>query len=129
MGYSIGEFSALTQLSIDTLRYYEKEQLIAVRRDAAGRRCYMEEDIGWIHFIKRLKETGMPIKEIKTYALLRYEGNSTMMERLDMLKRHRLFVLAEQAKWDSHLSHLEEKIQIYEDRIGNSLLEKSSSSS
>ena len=32
MNYSIGEFSKLTNLSIDTLRYYEKEGLITPER-------------------------------------------------------------------------------------------------
>ena len=117
MDYSIGTFSAIINLSIDTLRYYEKEKLILVERDAAGRRRYTESDINWILFIKRLKETGMPIKEIKEYAFLRYKGDLTMIQRLYMLEKHRLWVLEEKAKWESNLSHLEEKIATYKDRI------------
>jgi DNA-binding transcriptional MerR regulator len=117
MSYSIGEFSAITNLTIDTLRYYEKEQLIFVTRDAVGRCRYTEADISWILFIKRLKETGMPIKKIKTYAYLRYKGDSTLLERLDILEQHRLSVLEEKAKWESHLEHLEEKISIYKNKI------------
>ncbi len=117
MSYSIGEFSAITNLTIDTLRYYEKEQLIFVTRDAVGRRRYTEADIRWILFIKRLKDTGMPIKKIKTYAYLRYQGDITLFERLDILERHRLLVLEEKAKWESHLKHLEEKISLYKNKI------------
>ncbi len=117
MSYSIGEFSAIINLSIDTLRYYEKEQLIFVERDAAGKRRYTEADVGWIIFIKRLKDTGMPIKKIREYALLRYKGDSTMIERLRMLEQHCLFVLEEKEKWESNLEHLEEKISIYESKI------------
>jgi DNA-binding transcriptional MerR regulator len=117
MSYSIGGFSAIVHLSIDTLRYYEKEQLIRVRRDGAGRRCYEEADIGWILFIKRLKETGMPIREIKEYASLRYQGGATMPQRLQMLEKHRLIVLKEKAKWESNLEHLEEKISIYKKQL------------
>jgi DNA-binding transcriptional MerR regulator len=117
MSYSIGEFSAIINLSIDTLRYYEKEQLIHVARDAAGRRCYTDTDITWILFIKRLKETGMPIRDIKEYAFLRYKGDSTMHQRLKILEQHRLTVLKEKAKWESNLRHLEEKISIYKNKI------------
>lgn len=117
MSYSIGEFSAITNLSIDTLRYYEKEHLIFVERDASGKRKYTEADINWISFIKRLKETGMPIKEIREYAVMRYKGDSTMHERLNMLEKHRRSVLEERSKWDSNLNHLEEKIKIYKDKI------------
>ena len=117
MRYSIGKFSEISNLSIHTLRYYEKEQLIIVGRDAADRRYYTEEDISWILFIKRLKETGMPIKDIKKYAILRYEGDSTMLQRLHMLEEHHLLVLKEKEKWESNLINLEEKIKIYEERI------------
>lgn len=103
MDYSIGKFSAIVNLSIDTLRYYEKEKLILVKRDAVGRRNYTEADITWILFIKRLKETGMPIKEIKEYASLRYKGDSSMIQRLHMLEKHRLLVLEEKAKWEFNL--------------------------
>lgn len=65
MDYSIGEFSKATGLGIHTLRYYEHENLIIPLRNSSNRRRYSEKDIAWIAFIKRLKATGMPIKEIK----------------------------------------------------------------
>lgn len=117
MSYFIGEFSAISNLSIYTLRYYEKEQLIIVEHDAIGRRRYTEADVNWILFIKRLKETGMSIKDIKQYAALRYEGDSTLHERLGILEKHRLFVLAEKEKWESNLKNLDEKIKIYKEKI------------
>lgn len=113
MTYTIGAFAERTQLSIDTLRYYEKERLIQVGRDASGRRVYTDADVQWIDFIKRLKDTGMPIREIRAYALLRYQGDGTARERLRLLEKHRDFVLAEKAKWDSNLAHLEAKIDAY----------------
>ena len=42
-----------------------------------------------MQFIKRLKDTGMPIKEIKKYSQLRSEGSATMSERMNMLISHR----------------------------------------
>lgn len=42
--YRIQEFAALTGLSADTLRYYEKEGLLAPARDANGYRIYSERD-------------------------------------------------------------------------------------
>ena len=44
--YHIQEFAALTGLSADTLRYYEKEGLLAPARDANGYRIYSERDAG-----------------------------------------------------------------------------------
>ena len=58
-------------------------------RNASNRRRYSEKDIAWIAFIKRLKATGMPIKEIKKYAALRAKGDVTLSERMEMLIQHR----------------------------------------
>ncbi|WP_018701516.1 MerR family transcriptional regulator [Anaeromusa acidaminophila] len=113
MSYAIGQFSKLTGLTGPTLRYYEQEGLLSVQRDAAGRREYTEQDVEWLHFIKRLKETGMPIREIRRYAQLRYQGDSTMQERLAMLEEHHKNVLEEQKKLAENLRKLEEKLTFY----------------
>ena len=113
MSYAIGQFSKLTGLTGPTLRYYEQEGLLSVQRDATGRREYTEQDVEWLHFIKRLKETGMPIREIRRYAQLRYQGDSTMQERLAMLEEHHKNVLEEQQKLAKNLRKLEEKLAFY----------------
>lgn len=113
MNYSIGEFSKLTNLSIDTLRYYEKEGLITPERKENGRRYYSEKDVTWIAFIKRLKETRMPIKEIQEYAKLRAIGDTTMAERMEMLIKHRTALEEEIMRANENLQKLNEKIDFY----------------
>lgn len=117
MNYSIGEFSKITNLSIDTLRYYEKEDLITPERKENGRRYYSEKDVTWIAFIKRLKETKMPIKEIQKYAKLRAIGDSTMIDRMEMLIEHRTALEKEIAKANENLQKLNEKIDFYKSSI------------
>ena len=117
MNYSIGQFSSITNISSPTLRYYEKEQLLIVSRDSVGRRFYTAGDIDWILFIKKLKDTGMPIKDIREYALLRYQGDSTMQQRLEILEKHKLAVVEEKAKWESNLINLDEKIRLYKGKL------------
>ena len=85
----IGEIANKTNLPASTLRYYEKKGLLKVDRDKNGRRYYKESDIEWIKFIRRLKETGMLIKDIQHYSELRYVGSITMPERLQILQLHR----------------------------------------
>lgn len=116
----IGEFSKRTGLSIDTLRYYEKEGLLTPRRDFNERRIYSENDIRWVEFIIRLKETGMPLKEIRQYAQLRAKGDSTMNERLEMLIVHKADLEAQIEKLNAHKLKLEDKIQFYRDEISRS---------
>lgn len=117
MKYSIGEFSKLTNLGIHTLRYYEQEHLITPERNSSNRRCYSDQDLAWVEFIKRLKDTGMPIKEIQNYAKLRAAGDSTMNERMEMLTAHRE-ALREQIKLlQNHMEKLDGKIDYYRAEI------------
>ena len=117
MDYSIGEFSKVTGLGIHTLRYYEHENLIIPLRNASNRRRYSEKDIAWIAFIKRLKATGMPIKEIKKYAVLRAKGDVTLSERMEMLIQHRQSLNEQIRQLQEHEAMLDEKIAFYRQEI------------
>ena len=114
---TIGEISEKTNLPESKLRYYEKKGLIRVSRDKNGRRNYEESDIEWIKFIRRLKETGMLLKDIQLYSDLRYRGKSTMPERLNILQAHRQYVLDQKMKWEEYLQNLDNKIDFYKQSI------------
>lgn len=115
----IGEIANKTNLPASALRYYEKKGLLKVDRDKNGRRYYKESDIEWIKFIRRLKETGMLIKDIQHYSKLRYVGSITMPERLQILQLHRNYVLEQQLKWTEYLQNLDDKIEFYQQSIKN----------
>lgn len=114
---TIGEIAKQTNLAESTLRYYEKKGLLKVERDRNLRRVYSESDIEWIRFIRRLKETGMPLQAIQHYSELRYLGASTMAERLAMLQTHKEYVLEQCQKWEDYLRNLEDKIAFYQNTI------------
>ena len=115
--YSIGEFSRLTDLGIHTLRYYEQEGLITPGRNSSNRRCYSDKDLVWIEFIKRLKDTGMPIKEIQHYAKLRAAGDPTLRERMEMLTVHREALNEQIRQLQEHMAKLDDKIDFYRQEI------------
>ena len=117
---TIGEFSVITGISAYTLRYYEKKGLLRVNRDSGGRRDYSEDDIEWVKFIQRLKDTGMLLRDIRHYSDLRYQGDDTMAERMELLIQHRESVVEEKRKWEEYLRNLDVKIGIYQDRISES---------
>ena len=119
MEYSIGEFSKLTRLGIHTLRYYEHENLITPGRNSSNRRCYTDKDLAWIDFIKRLKDTGMPIKEIQHYAELRANGEATLSARMEMLISHRKALNEQNNQLKEHMGKLDEKIEFYQREIDN----------
>ncbi len=117
MEYSIGEFSRLTNLGIHTLRYYEHENLITPKRNSSNRRCYSDKDLAWTYFIKRLKDTGMPIKEIQRYAKLRAKGDLTLNERMEMLTVHRESLNEQIKVLQEHMAKLDDKIDFYRQEI------------
>ena len=117
MDHSIRDFSKATGLGIHTLRCYEHENLIIPLRNSSNRRRYSEKDIAWIAFIKRLKATGMPIKEIKKYAALRAKGDVTLSERMEMLMQHRQSLNERIRRLQEHEAMLDEKIAFYRQEI------------
>lgn len=117
MEYTIGEFSSMIAISIYTLRYYEKEGLIIPKRKENGRRYYTTHDVSWIQFIKRLKDTGMPIKEIQKYAQFRAKGDGTLVERMELLIQHREILKEKITELQEHLANLDDKIDYYNTEI------------
>ena len=90
---------------------------------SSNRRRYSEKDITWIAFIKRLKATGMPIKEIKRYAALRAKGDATLSERMEMLIQHRQSLREQIRQLQEHEAKLDEKIAFYQQEIERSLID------
>lgn len=111
--YNIGEFSKLTNLGIHTLRYYEQEGLLTPERNSSNRRRYSEKDLAWVMFIKRLKDTGMPIKQIQCYAKLQAAGDSTLPERMELLAAHRNSLCIQIRELQENMEKLDSKIEFY----------------
>lgn len=113
---TISDIASETGLSTSTLRYYEQQGLM---RDPIGRapsshRRYSAEDVRWIVFIGKLRETGMPIRDIRRYAALARQGDHTTPERLELLRQHRERVLAQLAVVQGSLAAIDYKIDSYE---------------
>ena len=115
--YSISEVCERTGLSPRTVRYYEELGLLpGVRRRAAGRRVYGDEEIERLHFIQRLKALGLSLAEVGELNAVYAIGGSTraMLERLDdVLARH----LRELDARIAELSGLRDEIGKYRDHI------------
>lgn len=110
----IGEFSALTGLSAHTLRYYEKIGLLMVQRDSSGHRHYSSKELEWIAFINRLRQTNMPLEKIRQYAQWRAQGESTAVQRQQLLISHADNLKESIHQEQKHLRALEQKIHWYE---------------
>ena len=121
---SIGKFSELTGLGVHTLRYYEREGLLSPARSQANRRVYTERDAAWAAFIRRLKETGMPLREIRRFAQLRAQGEATAAARLDMLIDHQARLSGQIVQLQEHQRALEGKIDWYQRALEESRAEE-----
>jgi DNA-binding transcriptional MerR regulator len=118
-GLSIAEVSAVTGLSADTLRYYEKDGLMVhpVARDTSGHRSYSEADLGWLSMLNCLRATGMPIRDVRRYADLVRLGDGTEGARLELLRSHRESVLTQLEDAQRHLEKITNKVATYEDKL------------
>lgn len=62
----IGELATLAGVTVDTLRYYEREGLLPrVDRTAGGFRCYSQDTARRLRFIKHARELGLTLREIR----------------------------------------------------------------
>ena len=118
-GRSIAEAADALGLSVDTLRYYERDGLLLrpVPRGGSGHRRYEEVDLRWVELVTRLRSTGMPIRDVRRYADLVRAGAGNEADRLDVLRNHRDQVLRQLAEVTTHLAAIETKIATYEDRL------------
>jgi MerR family mercuric resistance operon transcriptional regulator len=72
----IGQLSMLSGVNIETIRYYERIKMLpAPPRTASGRRVYGATDLRILAFIKRSRELGFSLDEIR--ALLRLGAPGT----------------------------------------------------
>ncbi len=102
-------------MSAHTLRYYEKIGLLpAIQRGESGRRNYTEEDLGWVYWLKLLRESGMSIRAMKRYVEITRAGDHTIDERCTMLEEHRNHLRAQIEKLQGYLERLEQKVEFYQ---------------
>ncbi len=118
-GRTIADAAEILGLSVDTLRYYEKDGLLLrpVPRSSSGHRRYEELDLRWIELVTRLRSTGMPIRDVRRYADLVRAGDGNEAERLALLQAHRESVLRQLAEVTAHLGAIDHKIGIYSERL------------
>jgi DNA-binding transcriptional MerR regulator len=116
---SIGQVAERTGLSVHTLRFYEREGILAqpVRRAAGGRRVYTEDDVDWLTVCTILRSAGMPLPEIRRYTELVQAGDGNEPERLELLRRHEQRVLDQRQQLDRCLDLIKFKIGVYEDIV------------
>lgn len=115
---SIAQVAGATGLSTHALRYYERAGLMLdpVDRASSSHRRYSAGDVSWVEFLTKLRSTGMPIATVREYADLVRRGDSTTDDRLELLSRHRMTVLAQLDEITRSLAAIDKKIALYKER-------------
>jgi DNA-binding transcriptional MerR regulator len=73
----IGDVARLTGLSVDTVRYYEKERLLGNVRRTAGIRRYDPDSVRRLAFVQKAAALGFSLAEIRGLLALRVSGRTT----------------------------------------------------
>jgi len=123
--YTIKEVAEKFDLSVSTIRFYDKKGLLPfVAKNASGYREFTESDLTMLHTVCCLKNTGMPIQEIKQYIEYCMDGSETISQRKALLQAHKEEVLRQQAELLENLKEIDFKIDRYNSPIAKELIDE-----
>lgn len=122
MACTIGEAAERAGLSAHTLRYYDREGLLPfVEKTPSGTRIFKDADFEWLFLINCLKQTGMPIRDIRQYIDWLQEGDSTLRQRYEMFLERRAEAERQMADLRKVLEKLDYKCSYYEEALAEAL--------
>lgn len=105
---SIGQLARRAGVGIETVRFYERRGLLEEpARKESGYRQYDEDVVARLRFIKRAKELGFSLKEIKELLALRVDPTTTCAEV--------------KSKAEAKIADIEQKIEVLQ-RMKKALL-------
>lgn len=104
--YTVKQAAEIMNLSAHTLRFYAKSNMFPfITRDYNNIRQFSDKDLEWVKLVKCLRDTGMPIEEIKRYIELCKIGDSTIKERYRM-------ILEQKDKAKAQMNELQKSIDL-----------------
>lgn len=88
-GYKIGTLAERTHTNAPTTRYYEQIGLLRrPDRQDGNQRRYSDEDVARLTFIRRCREFGYSIEQVRTLASLVQDRSRSCMEARDIAQTH-----------------------------------------
>lgn len=88
-GLTIGRLSRLTGVNIETIRYYERIGIMPVPpRTIGGQRIYSQDHVGRLRFIRRSRELGFSLDEIRALLGLADRHALTCAEVRNIARAH-----------------------------------------
>lgn len=117
---NIKKVAEMFELSIDTLRYYERVGVIPpVHRTESGYRDYTTNDLNWIYLAKNLRNAGLSIEALIEFAKL------AQLQKTQNVEKAQKQILSDQLEeLDKKLVEIQEvrdlliyKIETYDEHI------------
>ena len=113
--YTIQEAETEMGVSAHILRYYERIGLLhPIQRRKNGRRACSEEGLGWIYWLKLLRESGTSIQMMKRYVGMTRAGDDTLEERCATLQERRDQLQKKIKMLEGYLERLDQKVEFYQ---------------
>ena len=107
------EAAERTGLTLDTLRYYEREGLIGpIDRAPGGRRRYSEDDVSWVGIVTCLRDAGLGIEDLRRFTTL-LRGSAEAPDRVAFLRERRAELEERRRTTERALDVLDDKIAYY----------------
>ena len=92
--YTIGQVSAMFNLPVSTLRYYDKEGFFPNLERKGNIRYFSDNELEALRIIECLKKSGLEIKDIKQFFIWVSEGSSSYEKRKELFEIRKLAVEA-----------------------------------
>jgi MerR family mercuric resistance operon transcriptional regulator len=87
-GVQIGKLARETGLSVDTIRFYEKEGLLREpTRSQGGFRLYTPRDVDHLHFIRCAQELGFSLAQVRELLLIQNENTHACTQVRDFISQ------------------------------------------
>ena len=93
---TIGKLAEMSGVGVETVRFYQRKELLREPKTSGGFRTYNEDDAQRIVFIKKAQELGFTLSEVK--------------ELLELNTKSRITCGAVKSKTNSKIKEIEQKI-------------------
>lgn len=106
-GLTRGQLAQRAEINPETVRFYEQEGLLAApSRTASGYRKFAESEVSRLLFIKRAKNLGFSLKEIRELLIFQDEHSDACAEVRELLTKKLAVVQEKQAELEKLEVHL-----------------------
>lgn len=114
--YTMMQVCRELDMTYQTLKYYCNEGLVPnVKRDKNNRRIFDERDVKWIQNLSCLKKCGMSIQEMKEYVELCLQGQSSILQRKEILTKKQEALRVSIKELEDSIAYIDWKQNFYDE--------------